>query len=33
VLHPARTTWYVVRFAGADGGFTAFTPVARVRVR
>ena len=33
VLHPARTTWYIVRFAGADGGFTAFTPVVRVRVR
>jgi hypothetical protein len=32
-LHPARTTWYVVRYHGTNGGFTAFTPVVKVAVR
>ena len=32
-LHPTRTTWYVVRYHGVNGGFTAFTPVVRVSVR
>ena len=31
-LHPSRTTWYVVRYRGTDGGFTAFTPVVKVTV-
>ncbi len=31
VLHPQRTTWYVVRYAGE--AFPAFTPVVTVRVR
>jgi hypothetical protein len=32
-LHPSRTTWYVVRYYGLGGGFTAFTPVVKVSVR
>jgi hypothetical protein len=32
-LRPSRTTWYVVRYRGENGGFTAFTPVAKVAVR
>jgi hypothetical protein len=32
-LQPSRTTWYVVRYHGLNGGFTAFTPVVRVSVR
>jgi hypothetical protein len=32
-LRPSRTTWYVVRYRGLNGGFTAFTPVVRVSVR
>jgi hypothetical protein len=30
-LHPSRTSWYVVRYAGGD--FEAFTPVVKVNVR
>jgi hypothetical protein len=33
LLHPWRTTWYVVRYHGANAGFTAFTPVVKVAVR
>jgi hypothetical protein len=33
LLHPSRTTWYVVRYHGVNGGFTAFTPVVKVAVR
>ena len=32
-LHPSRTTWYVVRYPGLNGGFVAFTPVVKVTVR
>jgi hypothetical protein len=32
-LYPSRTTWYVVRYDGTNGGFTAFTPVVKVTVR
>jgi hypothetical protein len=32
-LHPSRTTWYVARYHGVNGGFTAFTPVVKVAVR
>ena len=32
-LRPSRTTWYVARYSGGNGGFTAFTPVVRVPVR
>jgi hypothetical protein len=32
-LRPSRTTWYVVRYPGMDGGFVAFTPVVKVSVR
>lgn len=32
-LLPSHTTWYVVRYSGGNGGFTAFTPVVRVSVR
>ena len=32
-LHPSRTTWYVARYQGLNGGFTAFTPAVRVAVR
>jgi hypothetical protein len=32
-LRPSRTTWYVVRYHGGNGGFTAFTPVVKVSVR
>ena len=32
-LRPSRTTWYVVRYDGVNGGFTAFTPVVKVAVR
>ena len=31
--HPSRTTWFVVRYHGVNGGFTAFTPVVKVAVR
>ena len=31
-LHPSRTTWYVARYHGVNGGFTAFTPVVKVSV-
>lgn len=33
LLHPSRTTWYVVRYPGLNGGFVAFTPVVKVTVR
>jgi hypothetical protein len=33
VLRPSRSTWYVVRYRGLNGGFTAFTPVVQVTVR
>jgi len=33
LLHPSRTTWYMVRYRALNGGFVAFTPVVRVRVR
>jgi hypothetical protein len=32
-LRPARTTWYVVRYHGTNGGFSAFTPVVKAAVR
>ena len=32
LLRPSRPTWYVVRYRGLNGGFTAFTPVVRVWV-
>ena len=32
-LHPSRTTWFVVRYHGVNGGFTALTPVVKVAVR
>ena len=32
-LHPSSTTWYVARYRGVNGGFTAFTPVVKVAVR
>lgn len=32
-LRPSRTTWYVARYKGKNGGFTAFTPVVKVSVR
>ena len=31
-LRPSRTTWYVVRYPGLDGGFVVFTPVVKVSV-
>ena len=32
-LRPSRTTWYVARYHGKNGGFTAFTPVVKASVR
>lgn len=32
-LRPSRTTWYVARYNGKNGGFIAFTPVVKVSVR